>query len=408
MTAVPVTLADFDPFGAHAPDLYDHLQRARQEQSVFHSATLGAWCVTRHADLRAIATDPDTYSSHDVFPRPVGLPPAAQEVMDFYYGNRTVTMTDPPGHGPIRRSLHTAFGPRAIAGYEPAVAATIAAQVAAIPDTDPFDLVAGFSTRFPLAVVMQVIGMPAHDVEDLRRWVEGLVGLGLGHAFMTPDQQQALGTDLLGAVAYFRDLVDRRTAEPGTDLVSYMIHNEVGGRTLSRDEVANNAFNLLAAGNETTGSALTNIVAALTAEPDRWSALARGELDVAAVVAEGLRLDAPLVGAFRTTTRPVTIGGVEIAAGKRVLLLWASGNHDEALVEAPGEFRLDRRGQPSLSFGHGVHNCVGAPLARRQLEIALRVLADRFPVLHRADVPAPYKPLAQVRSPAELWLGTSG
>nr|MDT0666160.1 cytochrome P450 [Micromonospora sp. DSM 115978] len=130
-----------------------------------------------------------------------------------------------------------------------------------------------------------------------------------------------------------------------------------------------------------------------------------GDLDVAGVVAEGLRLDPPVVGLFRTATRDVVLGEAAISAGDKVLLLYGSGNHDETVVDDPGEFRVGRPGRVNLSFGHGMHHCVGAPLARLELEVALERLVARFPTLRLAtDDPPTYKPLAQVRTPAELWL----
>ncbi|MBL7501702.1 cytochrome P450 [Frankia sp. CNm7] len=401
-------LGSFNPFGEHSRAAYEYFELARRERPVFYSEALGAWCVTRFADIRAMTLDPATYSSAEVFRKPTGLPEIAQRVCDFYADNGTVTTLDPPAHGPIRRGLHESFSPRAIAGYEPTVRTIIGRRVDAIDAAGGrFDLVSQFSTVFPLAVVLGVIGLPEEDLGTVRRWAEGIVTLYLGHGFMTAEEQEALGADLWNAVQYYLDLVERRAADPGEDLVSYMIHNEVGGRLLTPGQIANNVFNLVAAGNETTGSALTNIMVALLSEPGRWAALARGELDLPTVIAEGLRLDAPVVGLFRTATREVALGDVTIGAGDKVLLLYGSGNHDETVADEPGRFRLDRRGRVSLTFGHGMHNCVGAPLARLELRTALELLANRFPDLRLASGgPLEYKPLAQVRTPAELWLTT--
>jgi hypothetical protein len=399
-------LATFSPLAGSAAGSEDYAETARREQPVFWSEPLKAWCVARYDLVRAVLGDPASFSSREVYNPPTGLPAHAQAVMDFFYGDQVVLMVDPPLHTPIRRALQESFRPRTMASYEPAVRARIKACVAAIGPPERFDLVETFSAEFPLMVILDLIGIPPDDFEKVRRWVDSLLAVAFGYQDLADERLEAMGTDLLDALAYFRELVARRIAEPGDDLVSLIL---AAGGGLTPDQVAINVFNLVGAAHETTGCGLTNLVLTLLGEPGQWTQLARGELDVATVVAEGLRLDSPVLGMFRLATRDVTLGETRIAAGDLVFCWFASANHDPALVPDAGTFRLDRPANHSVTFGHGIHTCMAAPLARLELHAALTALAARFPYLHLIpDQPLPYAPLLQrATSPSQLWLSAT-
>jgi hypothetical protein len=399
-------LSTFSPLAGCAAGGEDYAETARREQPVFWSEPLKAWCVARYDLVRAVLGDPAGFSSREVYTPPAGLPAHAQTVMDFFYGDQVVSMVDPPLHTPIRRALQESFRPRTIASYEPAVRARIEACVAAIGPLERFDLVETFSAQFPLAVILDLIGIPPDDFEKVRRWVGSLLAVAFGYQELAGERLEAMGTDLLDALAYFRALVARRIAEPGDDLVSLIL--AVGG-DLTPDQVAINVFNLVGPAYETTGCGLTNLVLTLLSEPGQWMRLARGELDVAAVIAEGLRLDSPVLGMFRVATRDMTLGEARIAAGDLVFCWFASANHDSALTPDAGTFRLDRPVNHSVTFGHGIHTCMAAPLARLELHAALTALAARFPHLHLVpDQPLTYEPLLQrATSPSQLWLSAT-
>jgi cytochrome P450 len=400
-------LATFSPFAGHAAGIQDYAETARREQPVFWSEPVKAWCVARYDLVRAVLGDPAGFSSREVYTPPAGLPANAQTVMDFFYGDQVVSMVDPPLHTPIRRALQESFRPRAIASYEPAVRARIEACVAAIGPPERFDLVETFSAQFPLAVILDLIGILPDDFEKVRRWVGSLLAVAFAYQELAGEQLEAMGADLLDALAYFRELVARRIAEPGDDLVSLIL--AAAGGALTPDQVVINVFNLVGAAYETTGCGLTNLVLTLLSEPAQWARLARGELDAAAVVAEGLRLDSPVLGMFRVATRDVTLGEARIAAGDLVFCWFASANHDSALIPDAGTFRLDRPVTHSVTFGHGIHTCMAAPLARLELNAALTALAARFPRLHLVpDQPLTYEPLLQrATSPSQLWLSAT-
>jgi cytochrome P450 len=231
------------------------------------------------------------------------------------------------------------------------------------------------------------------------------IALFVGTAALGEQKLIEHGRSYAEGIAYLRDLVEIRRADPGDDLISVMILGDPHGHTLNVDEIVAQTMGLVSAGWETTGNAITNTVRALLEEPSRWSALVRGEVEIDQVVAEGLRFDTSVLGLFRTATRDATVGQVDVREGDRLFLFYASANHDADQFPFPEEFRLDRPNAKlkHLSFGHGIHNCIGAPLAKLELEIVLELLADRFPRLRLDDdQPPAYKPFSQFRGPETL------
>ncbi|WP_242902361.1 cytochrome P450 [Actinomadura terrae] len=403
--AAALELRSFNPFGPHVGSAYRFLEQAREQEPIFFSEPMQSWCVTRYDDIKRIASDWKTFSSSDAFPRPTGLPEIAQRAADFLFDNTIVTVGDPPRHTAVRRIVHHGFKPGTIAAFEPSIRRIITAIADRLPESGGFDLVSEFSSVVPLEVIMHVTGFPPSEHDKLRRWIADETVLFAGSAALGERELIDHGRSFNEAVAYLRELVEIRRADPGDDLISLMINGDPHGHALSVDEIVIQTLGLVSAGWETTGNAITNIVSALLQQPSRWSALARGEVAIEQVIAEGLRFDTSVFGLFRTAKRDVTVGGVTFAEGDRIFLFYASANHDTDYFVAPEEFRLDRaNAKQHLSFGHGIHNCIGAPLARLELEIALELLADRYPQLRLEDdgqAPA-YKTFSQLKGPTTL------
>ncbi|TQS22298.1 cytochrome P450 [Microbispora sp. KK1-11] len=205
---------------------------------------------------------------------------------------------------------------------------------------------------------------------------DDLVTLILGHHALGLEESNKRGQALNAGFTYLRGLVEDRLATPRDDLISMMAHSEADGTHLSVSEVAVNALNLLAAGWETTSDALASIVATLLEHPQHWTAVARGEADVQAMASEALRYDGTSIGVMRTASADATIRGVRIKKGERLMLCFASGNQDSTKFEDPEQFMIERKhASPHLTFGHGIHNCVGAALAKLELVLMLESLA---------------------------------
>jgi cytochrome P450 len=398
-------LRSFNPFGPHTDTVYRFLHQAREREPIFFCEPLQAWCVTRYDDIKAIAADPETFSSRNAFPKPVGLPPEAQQAADFLFGNTIVTLGDPPRHTAVRRIVHEGFKPAAIAAFEPSIRRIIAGQVDRLPAVGRFDLVSEFADVVPLEVVMHVTGFPAGDNANLRRWMIDQISLFVGTAGLSEQELIDHGRSYAEGIAYLRKLVEIRRSAPGDDLISVMILGDPHGTILSVDEIVAQTMGLVSAGWETTGNAITNTVRALLTPPSQWPALVHGEVELDRIVAEGLRFDTSVLGLFRTATKDTAVREVNLREGDRFFLFYASANHDADQFPSPEEFRIDRpNALKHLSFGHGIHNCIGAPLARLELGIVLQLLAERFPMLRLADhdQPATYKPFSQFRGPETL------
>lgn len=403
----PGSLAAFNPFVQHLADPYPHLRYARESQPVFYSEAIGAWCVTRHDDIAEVVMDTETFSSREAFARPRGLPEEAEEVARWLWDEApAVTFLDPPAHTRVRLALSSGFTPRALAAFEPGVRSMIEEYVDRLAGREQADLVAELAAPLPLSVVMHVIGVPPEGHPLIRSWLNDLVPLILNSP--TADRQLLLDAAATHrrSIAYLEELIRDRAAAPREDLVSYLLHNDIRGTRLRPAEVTSQVFTLLGAGAETTGNALSNTVKALLEVPQRWTDLVEGRTTVDDVVAEGLRFDTPVLGLFRVTTRAARIGDTEIPASAKVYVLFSSANHDETRYQDPQRFDVSRPGLGRhLSFGLGVHYCIGAPLAKLELRIALQTLADRFPGM-RLDAARPpvHRQMAQFRALESLWV----
>ncbi|MBL7498015.1 cytochrome P450 [Frankia sp. CNm7] len=400
-----VDLRSFDPFGAHIAVAYDYFARARQNEPIFFLEALGAWCVTRYEDIQRIAGDPVVFSSREAFIRPGGLPPAADRLMGFLLDHGPLTLVDPPEHRPVRRIAQEAFGPKVIAGWESRIRELIGRRLDLIADRDRFDLVTEVSESIPLLGVMVAVGYPESELDDLRRWLRAGFSVVVGYPFLTPDELEEQGRIAAPFIDRTYELMAERRAAPKDDLISFLVRGEIHGQPLSDAQIAANAAGLFGAGWETTGNAITNIAHALISN-GMWPDLAAGRLPMADVVTEGLRYDTPIMGLFRTATREVEFNGVTIAKGDRLILMFASANHDPAVFQEPETFQVGRaRTRPDMAFGNGIHYCVGAPLARLEIAATLEGLAARFPTLRldSAEPPA-YRPLSMFKGPTSLWV----
>ncbi|MEO3784933.1 cytochrome P450 [Actinocorallia sp. B10E7] len=398
-------LSAYNPFGPHLGVMYEMLRQARETTPVFFSEPLQAWCLTRYDDVRAVAADPETFSSKGVFPRPVGLQEDAQRAMDHLFDDPILTIQDPPDHGPQRRITYEGFGPRSIAAFAPAVREIIEGFADRLPRDEPFNLAEEFSDRITLAAAMKVVGFADEDYDRFSRWVHDGILLAFSGPLLSVADQERYGKYVNDGYAYVSDLVDERRADPKDDLISMIVHGEFQGRRLTHKEVVNIATGLISAGWHTTGGALTNIMAVLLERPERWDALVNGGVSAEDVVTEGLRHDNSTVGFFRTVTRDTRVGDVDLRAGDRIFLSYAAANHDPAKFAEPEEFRPGRPNASAfLSFGHGIHYCIGAPLAKLELQYALEALAARYPGLRAQGEPVRYKELSQFKTPESLWV----
>jgi cytochrome P450 len=395
----------FDPFGADAADPYPALRRARAGAPVFYSSELRAWCVTRYEDIADVLRDDRNFSAREHNPEPPpNLPDDVKHVMATWRGTETpMGSLDPPRHTRVRAVANTGFTPRALRTFEPRVREAARRRVAGLAGAARFEFISEFSRPFALDVILDVLGVPAAHHEQYRVWTEQRMALVLRRD-LSAEEARENARALLEYAAFVRELVDDRLARPTGDLISYMLHESPQGERLSREEVIAQVPTLITAGHETSTQALATILLHQMRAPLGWKGVAGGTVPIADTVEEGLRYDPSIFGMFRTTLHEVTVGGTVLPAGSKVLLLYGSGNHDEERFDCPEEFRPGRdTSAQHLAFGRGVHFCIGAPLARMELRIAIEELAAAMPGLALDEEPQ-FRSSFPLRALRSLWL----
>jgi cytochrome P450 len=301
------------------------------------------------------------------------------------------------------------FTLRALSPVEPDIRATAAALTARLAAKGEIEFISEFALPFALTTILKILGIPEDFHDRCRRWSQHWHALKLNHPDLTDTsfaRQCAQSLREFGAFA--RDMVAQRQSQPQDDTISRMLHNSQRDLRLSANEVVALLPTIISAGHETSAQALALIVAGQLSSPGGWSAITGGQVPIGGLIEESLRLETPLFGAFRTTLSPVTVAGIQLPEGSRLLLVCGSGNHDENKYQNPAQRDIHRKfDTPHLSFGLGSHFCVGAPLARLELAVALEELAAGLPELGLAPGSnRTYQPLFPLRALTELRVRT--
>ena len=335
------------------------------------------YSLSRYADVQEALRDVATYSSH-YGQGPNMIVPGSMQ-------------SDPPQHTFFRRLVQQAFTPRAIADMKPRIEALVTELIDGFAGDGHADLHDTIAYPLPTIVIAQMLGVPDEDRARFKQWSDASVAaLGSPNPELYREDRAALG-------AYLTEQADQRRAleaagEPlPDDLISRLVVAEQDGRRLTDGELVGLANQLLVGGNETTTSLITNALVRLTEVPERWQRLRDDPSLVDVAIEESLRFDPPVLGLFRTTTCPVTLHDVEVPTQAKVMLLYAAANRDPAMFDDPNTFSLDRDvddlRRHHLSFGYGIHVCLGAALSRLEARIALRQLAERLPRLRLTATP---------------------
>jgi cytochrome P450 len=394
----------FDRFGqAHLDDPYPLYQQARERAGVFYADAFDLWVVTRYDDVRDVLTDTARFSSAYLIRTPHTPATGVTEILrEGYPEVRILLNQDPPEHTRARSLVVKAFAPRRVRALEPRVQEITERLIDGFAEHGEADLVGRLALPLPLRVICELIGLPVADAEQLRAWTDDLKLLTLFGA--TPEQQIQAAH---GSVAYERYLagqIEQRRREGRDDLLTDIITARVdGAQPLTTEEIISLLMTLVFGGHETTANLIGTALLLLLQRPQLWQAATDPEL-VDAVVEETLRADSPVQGIFRIAVTDTQISGVAIPAGAHVFPLFGSANRDPAVFTDPDEFRPRRTHvERHLSFGRGIHFCVGATLARLEARTAITTLARRIPGLRLAPgFRAPYLPNLMHRGPSRL------
>jgi cholest-4-en-3-one 26-monooxygenase len=368
-----------DP-GRYAARGYPHetWTRLRAEAPIAYIEAAGYkpfWAITKHADIMEVAKQPQRFSSAQ------GITLAREGARPFP-PTEILVMIDPPRHGPMRRVVNARFTPKAVRarqGDVDRIALDIVDGVATAAQGGTGDFVSQIAAPFPLAVIAWIIGVPSADWGLLFRWTNEIIGKD-DPEFRRPDETpgQTIKRARGELRAYFERLVETRRDDPQDDLVSGLLGGTVDGAPLTDEQLLSYCELFVEAGNETTRNAISGGLLAFCEHPAEWEKLRANPDLLPEATEEILRWSSPISHFTRVATEDCAVHGVQIAAGDQLALYFASANRDEDVFDDPFSFRVDRTPNPHLAFGFGEHVCLGAHLARVEIETIFRHLLTRL------------------------------
>lgn len=366
---------EFDPLSpTFFDDPYPTYQRLRDEVPVYHNDTYGFWALSRHDDVLAAHRDWQTFSSTHGLTLDQ-LCTGSTEVND------SIIMQDPPEHDRMRKLVSRVFAPKAIEALEPDARALMRSLLDELPDPTDFDVVADFSGPFPVEVISMMLGVPKESRQQVRHWTDLMLHREAGKAEATPEGAQA-GFDM---GVRFWEIVQEKRRNPDGLMISRLCDVEVvrdddGTMTRLTDaEIAGFATLMAAAGSETVTKLVGSGVVQFARNPDQWQKIVDDPSLIPGAVEETLRIAPPSQYQGRFSHRESTWHGVTIPANEPVLLLTGAATHDPRAFDDPDAFDIEREQRMSVGFGHGIHLCIGAFLARMESRVAFEELSRRYP-----------------------------
>jgi cytochrome P450 len=374
-----IDLTDLDNFAQGFP--HDLFAIHRREAPVWwHEPTAhtpdgeGFWSVATHAETLAVLRDPSTYSSERGGDRAFG----GTLLQDLEVAGIVLNMMDDPRHARIRRLVSVGLTPRMVARLEDELRRRTRALLARIEDDATIDFLVDVAAELPMQMICILLGVPEDDRQMLWEAVDGGFDIREGDAGFRADEPRPAQVNML---EYGAALIAEKRARPTDDMLSVVIHAtlaDVEPPTLSDVELFSFFSLLFAAGSETTRNAIAGGLLALLERPDQLVALRADPALLTSALEEMLRWTTPSPSKRRTATRTVRLGGHEIAPGDKVLFWEGSANRDELVFDRASSFDVERDPNPHLSFGHGIHFCLGANLARLEMRVVFEELLPAF------------------------------
>ena len=355
--------------------VYERLRAERPVTRVVMPSGNPVWLVTRYPDVRAALADPRLMKDpRKLAPNWGTGPDAVFAALDTHMLN-----SDPPDHERLRRLVTKAFTPRRVEQLRPRISEITASLLDAMAGRGELDLLEAFAFPLPITVICELLGIPDRDRDDFRSWTQVILSFGGNESFRTA---------AMAMFRYFTALVEEKRAHPMDDLLSALIEARDSGDRLTETELLGMIFLLLVAGHETTVNLIASGTLALLLNPGEMARLRADSSLLPGAVEELLRYTNPVNhGTFRFTVEPTEIGGTLIPEREAVLVAISSANRDPDRYPSPDRLDISRDTGGHVAFGHGIHYCLGAPLARMEGEIAFGGLLERFPSITLAVPP---------------------
>jgi cytochrome P450 len=393
---------EFDPYSqAFFEDPWDVYRWLRDEAPAYHNEDLGFWAVSRYDDCVEVHRDVATFTST----RGVSL----DQLRSATFGNvaasgsASIIMMDPPMHERMRKLVNRAFTPRRIAEWEPVVQRVIGGFLDALDGAASFDAVVDVSGPFPVEVICEIVGVPGGDRQQIRHWVDSMLEREIGNPFPTDAGIEAS----INLTAYMEALIADKRGHPSDDMIGHLLEAEVEREdgTLERlddVEVARFILLLTAAGAETVTKLVGNGVMTFAEHPDQLARLQADPSLAGSAVEEVLRWRAPSQYQGRFALHDREFHGHTIPAGSPVLVVTGAANRDPRAYDDPDRFDITRDGPLGITFGHGIHYCIGAHLARLEGTTAFTEMYRRWPDLQVDLDGVRYVHMANVAGPASV------
>ena len=363
---------------------FPEFARLRAEEPVHWSPAMKAWIVTRYADVKQVSLNNKQISADRLMPFFKTNPEYQKGTIDSLvrYLTHWMVFRDPPDHTRLRRLFNKAFTPTAVENLRPNVEDIVALLIdgmeAKAKRDEPVDYIADFAYPLPASVIMDLLGVPRAELEVVKVWSDE-IALFIGTAQVAGNKYLRAESGAKAMSAYFRTLVEDRTREPRADMISQLVLARDDRDALTTDEIIGTCILLLFAGHETTSNLIGNGFLYSMKNRDQWERLVADPALAATAVEEFLRYDGPSGALARVAAADVEMGGKTIREGQRVFAFMNSANRDPEAFEDAERFDIGRAQSPHLTFGHGIHFCLGAPLARLEAQIAAVRLSERLP-----------------------------
>lgn len=367
---------------AFLEDPYPSLTRLREGARVFHDERRGRWFVTRHEDVRACLRDKRLGRNfrHVMTEEEIGVPPLDPRWRSFWQSERwSLLWLEPPDHTRIRKLVAAAFTPRSVEVLRGPARELAQELLEPLAERGEMELLYDYAQPYSISVICRMLGVPLDRHRDMLDWSHRMVKM---YEFDVPDDVAAAANRAAGEFQdYVRELIAERQARPGDDMVSALVAARVDGECLSDDEIVSTVIVLLNAGHEASVNTLGNGMLAFARHPEQWRRVVDGDVPCATAGEELIRYDPPLQLFERwVLAEDFAIGDVAIPRGEKLALLFGSANRDPRVFDRPDEFDVARENAVQhIGFGGGIHVCIGAPLARVELEASLEALRRYWP-----------------------------